>query len=338
MNNLISVIIPVYNLEAYLEASLQSVLNQTHKNLEIIIINDGSTDNSAKIIDKLAAADKRIVAIHKPNGGVTSARNAGIAAATGEYIAFFDGDDFAEPKLYERLLTNLKKYDTDISHCGYVMDLPSKSIYYYNTGELIVQNGYEGLFAILDGLKVEPGMWNKLYKAEIVKPIFIDPIFRTYEDFLFNVYAFEKAQKCVYEDLPLYHYKVRANSGATSQISKRRLENFITIAQMLPKHFANNPEVLPQALKKAVNMQLHTLDDLITIKNPEFKPLIPSVRSFIRANKGNAPLTRQFKLRADFAASSLTLYKLLLFLISLAKKVRNKPTFEDDLKKMREQK
>ncbi|MDR0914086.1 MAG: glycosyltransferase [Oscillospiraceae bacterium] len=336
MNNLISIIIPVYNLEAYLEASLQSVLNQTHKNLEIIIINDGSTDNSAKIIDKLAAADNRIVAIHKQNGGVTSARNAGIAAATGEYITFFDGDDFAEPNMYEHLLTNLKKYNADISHCGYVRDLPSKSIYYYNTGELIVQNGYEGLFEIFDGLKIEPSMCTKLYISEIVKPIFIDPVFKSYEDFLFNVYAFEKAKKCVFEDLPLYHYILRAKSGSTTN-SKDKIENVITIAEMLPKHFAKKPEVLPQAITKAVAKQLHTLDDIIIAKSAELKPLIPQVRSFIKANKGKATLDFQFKLRAFIAANSLTLYKFLLFLITLAKKLRNKATYEDDFLKMRTQ-
>ena len=103
----ISVIVPVYNTEKFLNNCIESILNQTHKNLEVIIIDDGSTDNSPAICDEYAKKDSRVKVIHKENGGVSSARNAGLDIASGEYIGFIDGDDVIEPDMYHFLLANL---------------------------------------------------------------------------------------------------------------------------------------------------------------------------------------------------------------------------------------
>lgn len=120
MNQKISVIVPVYNTEKYLEKCVQSILNQTYENLQIILINDGSTDRSPEICDKFAGSDSRVTVVHKENGGLSSARNAGIEAATGDYLGFIDSDDFISPDMYELLLKNAGSSDKEISNVMYV--------------------------------------------------------------------------------------------------------------------------------------------------------------------------------------------------------------------------
>ena len=130
---LISIIVPAYNIENYIGRCLDSLLHQVYEKLEIVVVNDGSIDDTGRIIDQYADMDQRIVPLHKANGGVFSARLAGIEKATGEYIGFVDGDDYIEPEMFGRLLKNAMKYNTDISHCGYQMVFPDRIDYYYNT-------------------------------------------------------------------------------------------------------------------------------------------------------------------------------------------------------------
>ena len=120
MNGLISVIIPVYNVEKYLDECILSVLNQSYENLEIILVDDGSTDSSPQICDKYASLDKRVRVVHKGNGGLSSARNAGLDVATGECVTFLDSDDCIAPKAYQRLYETLKKNNAQISKMRFV--------------------------------------------------------------------------------------------------------------------------------------------------------------------------------------------------------------------------
>ena len=158
---LISIIIPAYNIENYIAKCLDSLLNQTYKNLEIIVVDDGSSDNTGKIVDDYVLRYKNIKAIHKKNGGVSSARNSGIDVANGEYIGFVDGDDIVDKEMFEILMDNAIKYEADISHCGYKMIFPSRIDYYYNTGILVEQDNELGLKDIIIGQRVEPGLVNK---------------------------------------------------------------------------------------------------------------------------------------------------------------------------------
>ena len=119
MDKLISIIIPVYNVSKYLDKCVKSILLQTYSNLEIILVNDGSTDGSGVLCDELKKTDKRICVIHKPNGGLSDARNAGLDIATGDYIGFVDSDDYVEPDMFQILLENAMKYDADVSGCRY---------------------------------------------------------------------------------------------------------------------------------------------------------------------------------------------------------------------------
>ena len=164
----ISVIIPVYGVEKYIRKCLESVVNQTYKNLEIIVVNDGTKDNSMEIV-KEYLEDKRIVIINKENGGISSARNAGLKIATGDYISFVDSDDWLELDLYKKLMIDLN--DEDIIIFNYkVIDnknlkvLKEKKFFNYNRSLKTKRNmGGEYLFDI------EPYVWNKLFKRKFIE-------------------------------------------------------------------------------------------------------------------------------------------------------------------------
>lgn len=230
MKPLISVIIPAYNVETYIERGIQSVCEQTYQDLEIIVVDDGSTDHTGKIVDELAQKDKRIVVIHKKNGGVSAARNDGIDHAHGEYIGFVDGDDTIAPDMYEFLLQNAQKYQADISHCGYQMVFPDRRDNYYGTGKIIEQTRETGVQDLLMGTMVEPGLCNKLYKRSLFHDIKLNTKIKINEDLLANYYLFKKAEKAVFEDQMKYYYMVRKNSASTSQ-NARHIQDPIAVWQ-----------------------------------------------------------------------------------------------------------
>lgn len=240
----LSVIVPIYNLEKYIKTCVQSIQNQTYKNLEIILVNDGSTDNSLKIIHDLQNTDDRIRVIHKKNGGVSTARLQGIKNATGDWIGFVDGDDYIEATMYEKLLKNAMKYDADISHCGYQMIFPNSRIdYYYNTGKVLVQDNLQGLIDLLSGDFIEPGLCNKLYKKELmlnfIENISYDEKIKINEDFLMNYYLFKLSNKSIYQDICPYHYLLRKNSATKSKINENQLKDPLTVTEIIMSDLNN---------------------------------------------------------------------------------------------------
>ena len=223
----ISVIVPCYNLEKYIEKTVQSILSQTYHNLEIILVDDGSTDNTSEIIDKLARDHMIIRAFHKNNGGVSSARFYGIEQASGEWISFVDGDDLLKPEMYSVLIENALKYKADISHCGYEMVFPDHIDRYHGTGERKLQSKNEGLKDLLSGQFVEPGLCNKLYKRNLVSKarMYIEnnQDLRNMEDLLWNYYFFKNSKRSIFHDKCLYQYVLRQGSAATSKINKHKV-------------------------------------------------------------------------------------------------------------------
>ena len=233
----ISIIVPAYNIESYIEKTVKSICAQSYENLEIIIINDGSKDNTGKVLDELSKTDDRIKVIHKENGGVTSARLKGIESATGDWIGFVDGDDFIDEDMYERLIANAIKYDADISHCGYKMVFPSRIDYYYNTGKIVEQDNDAGLKDLLEGNFIEPGLWNKLYRRSLLNSFLndkgMDTSIKINEDLLMNFYLFQLSQKSVFEDFCPYHYMLRKGSAATSKLNENKLSDPLKVKKIL---------------------------------------------------------------------------------------------------------
>ena len=219
MEALISVIIPAYNAAPYLKNCLDSVLSQTYRRLEIVLVDDGSTDETLEIADSYQDRfPDRIKVIHTENRGVTSARFTGVRAASGEWIGFVDADDEIEPDMYERLLSNALKYNADISHCGHqtIVNNGARVHYFYNTGRFAVQDRKTGMKDLLEGV-FEPSLWNKLMKRELLLEIIaesaIDLSIKFNEDYLMNYYLFSRAKSTVYEDFCGYHYLARSDSA-----------------------------------------------------------------------------------------------------------------------------
>jgi len=237
MDILLSIIIPVYNIEDYISRCLDSVINQTYLNLEIIIVDDGSIDRTPIILDDHAKKDKRIKVIHKKNEGVSIARLIGMKFSTGYYVGFVDGDDIVDADMFELLMKNANKYNADISHCGYVMDFPDgHSDMYYGTGNKIIQNHEEGIKSLLEGKFIEPGMGNKIYKRTLIES-FIDNKYMDYsiknlEDLLVNYFLFKESYRTIYEDVCKYHY-IKRKSSASTKISRNKYEDPIKVMKIL---------------------------------------------------------------------------------------------------------
>ena len=298
MNNKISVIVPAYNIASDLPRCLDSLLSQTYQNLEIIVVNDGSKDNTANVINAYAARDNRIKAIHKENGGVTSARLRGVAEATGEYIGFVDGDDDIAPDMYAKLMENATAYGADISHCGYQMVFPGGKIdYYYNTGRLVEQDNTKGLWDLIEADFVEPALWNKLYRRKLFTGLsnWMDMSIRSNEDFLMNFYLFRQAEKSVFEDICPYHYMLRAGSATTSKLNAHRLWDPLKVTRIMLAEAPANAE--PIIYQKWVRMLIGGATILRGEQEDLIAPYRKETRKELRRNLGEILRKCGWKLR-----------------------------------------
>ena len=233
-NNLISVIVPVYNLENYIERCLKSIQNQTYSNIEIIVVDDGSIDDSWNVINRIAKEDNRIIPIHKENGGVSSARMLGLANANGEWIGFVDGDDEIEEDMYEVLINNAFECNADISHCGYKMIFNDGRITsFYDTKVKKIQDNTTGIIDLLEGDLIEPGLCNKLYKKSLFEDIELDTNIKINEDLLLNYYLFKNSQLSIFEDLTKYHYLIRDNSASRSKLNDYKIYDPIRVKEVI---------------------------------------------------------------------------------------------------------
>lgn len=288
MKPLISIVIPVYNLQDYIEKTLDSVFSQTYKNIEVIAVNDGSKDNSAHILNEYAKKEIRLKVIHKENGGVTKARITGIKAASGEYIGFVDGDDLIDADMYERLMYNLLKYNADISHCGYRVITEQNIKYYYNSGKCVIQNNHTGVKDLLEGVFIEPGLWNKLFKKELFNKLFEDNKLNISlvinEDLLMNYFLFRYSQKSVYEDFCPYQYIKRQGSASQSNTRLIDFEHPIRVRQEIVKDCLGTPEE-ELAYKIYISKTLHKISEIFDNKNSEFADLKEEMIDIVKCNK-----------------------------------------------------
>lgn len=232
MNKIISIIIPVYNVEQYLEACMKSILNQTYQHIEVILVDDGATDLSGKMCDYYAAADKRVKVIHKENGGLSDARNKGISQASGEYIMFVDSDDIVSLNFVEYLWDLLEETSADIAICDPVHCYPGKNCNFeseklrkvFKPEEAIVEMLYQRSFLV--------AAWGKLYKKECFKDILF-PYGMLFEDSAIMYKVFDKTQKIVYGNAKLYGYMHREGSITTKKFSKKDCDILIICDQLI---------------------------------------------------------------------------------------------------------
>ena len=215
MEDLISVIVPIYKVEQYLPNCLETLINQTYQNLEIILVDDGSPDKCPKICDQYMQKDSRIKVIHKKNGGLSDARNAGIEIATGKFIGFVDSDDYVDSKFYETLYRNIIQYDADVSVCNFIN---TDQLGWYGgkkTDHVIQFNNIEALEALYaKDTQMQKAMvvaWNKLYKKEVFGQIRY-PVGKTNEDEYVIHSILYNSKKVIYSNSELYYYLQRTDS------------------------------------------------------------------------------------------------------------------------------
>lgn len=211
----VSIIVPIYNVEKYLSKCIESILSQTYKNIEIILVNDGSLDNSAQICDEYAKKDDRIIVIHKANGGVSSARNAGLDIATGKYIGFVDPDDYIENNMYELMVNKIEKYKADIAICGYDYINENYTIeryYHIQQDEILTQKQFMSMQFDMPPT-IRHVVWNKLFIAKTLKKIRFPEGINSSEDvYVLAEYA-KFIKKAVFIHKPLYKNLVRSDSA-----------------------------------------------------------------------------------------------------------------------------
>lgn len=206
---LISIIVPVFNVEKYLERCIRSLIEQTYQNLEIILIDDGSTDASPMICDKWAQEDCRITAIHQENSGVSVARNLGIEIAHGEYISFVDSDDWVDSRFIEMLYQLIVDYGCELSECGSYESCGEVHVTAYEaTAEVYTK--YKAMKAHLEDTRYTCVVWNKLYKREIITTYF--PEGKLHEDLFWSYQIIDQCTTLVHVAVPLYYHFHRSGS------------------------------------------------------------------------------------------------------------------------------
>lgn len=220
----ISVIVPVYKVEPYLDKCISSIANQTYRNLEIILVDDGSPDSCPAMCDAWAEKDSRIRVIHKSNGGLSDARNAGMAVATGELMAFVDSDDWVAPDTYEYLYQRLTEDNSDIAACGVQMvwENGASSRMLTREGSRVL-NQEEAMRAIIEESWLKQPVVYKLYKTELVRDILF-PIGKYHEDVFWSYQAVGRAKKVSISDHIGYYYLQRGGSIMGEGYSLKRLD------------------------------------------------------------------------------------------------------------------
>lgn len=207
----ISVIIPVYNVKDYLNKCLDSVMQQTYKNLEIVVIDDGATDGSQNICDEYASKDGRIKVIHKVNGGLSDARNVGYSESSGKYIFFLDSDDWLEKNTIEILYEALLRYDADIAVANYFYQYESYCASANVIEEVQVYNRSQAMRELLRNNLIKNFAWGKLYKRELLEQ-YTFPVGKLFEDTYWTHLIFNQARKIILVKEELVHYFQRSTS------------------------------------------------------------------------------------------------------------------------------
>lgn len=290
---MISVIVPAFNVESTIIRTLDSILVQTYSEIEVIVVDDGSEDETGRVINNYASQHKRVIVIHTKNQGVTAARLTGVAQASGEWIGFVDGDDEIEPDMYELLLKNAERYGADISHCGYQMIFSDGRVsYFHNTECLVQQDRTTGLKDLLDGSLVEPGLCNKLFHKTLFHSLLhneeMDRSIKINEDLLMNYILFSNANRSVFQDVCKYHYLVRSTSVSRTSLNQHKIFDPIRVKQMI---LDMKIKGMTEATKRAyIGTCINVYNSLVTDKSGQFIREKKMVRDLVKEHKTWIPL------------------------------------------------
>lgn len=265
-NELISIVVPIYNVEKYLERCVDSIINQTYKNIEIILVDDGATDNCGVICDKYKKEDPRIIVIHKKNGGLSDARNSGIKIAKGKYITFIDSDDYIEDDYVEYLYNLLIQKNTKMSICSYAVHFDNSNVKLYNATDIKRWSKEETLKHILYSKKIEVSAWGKMYRTDLFKNIEY-PKGKIFEDI---DTTYKLIDQCDYISVGLsekYHYIMRKNSIVNNSFSDKH-KYMITASEHMCDYIKNKYPSLKKGCKRRLTYAyISTLNRMIVCEN-----------------------------------------------------------------------
>ena len=283
MGEKISVIVPVYNVEAYLEKCVESILKQTYTNLEILLVNDGSTDNSGELCDQLAQRDQRIRVIHKENGGLSDARNRGIEEASSDLIGFIDSDDYIEQDMYETLYRQMLESSADLSMCGHYdvyHQIPEKQVATIQTLELTPQ---EAIKMVMEAKILSVTAVNKLYRKELFEELRFE-IGKIAEDAFIMIALIHQCRKVVATNEKKYYYVHRENSITTQKFSLKFLNVIEAYEQNAKIIKENYPELADTATMRLNWAYFYVLDRLLVDEQFHDKKLENLLIKFLKSN------------------------------------------------------
>lgn len=279
---LISVVIPAYNCARWLPRCIDSLLSQTYQNLEIIVVDDGSEDNTREVMAQYSTKTDRLKCVYQENAGATIARLAGVQNASGDWIGFIDSDDVVEQDMFAMLYKNAKENDADISHCGFQVIWPDGTVdKHHGSGEKRIQNHLEALRDLLAEELVEPSLCTKLFRRHLF--VGLEPkmsvSIKNNEDMLMNYYLFQKAQTAVFEDICPYHYLIRQGSASRRKLNSHIIYDPIRVRQIILDECA--PEMRDDARRALARMCLVSYRQLVMENRAEYAEDRKKVRELI---------------------------------------------------------
>lgn len=281
-DTLISIVVPVYNVSQYLERCIQSVIYQTYENLDIILIDDGSTDNSGLICDKYAKIDKRIRVLHQQNSGLSAARNAGIEIAKGKYITFIDSDDYVDSDYVSFLYDLIKRTGCSLAICSHTVFYENGTIIKKADGTFDIFTSEEVLEKILYDKGIDLSAWAKLYDINLFKYTRF-PVGRYYEDAATTYKLVHDAQKIVNGSESKYNYMIRQNSISNNTFTEKKLDLIISTKEMENFVCENYPNLRKAAKRRTMYAYLSTLSQLANSCNDN-KEIERMLIKYIRNN------------------------------------------------------
>lgn len=264
-NEIISVIVPVYNVEEYLRECIESIIIQIYSNLEIILVDDGSTDNSGIICDEYAEIDYRIRVIHKQNGGLSSARNIGIQSASGEYIGFVDSDDIIDQDMFSEMISAAKNYNADIVICGiqYFKESVLDTLPCVHSSHVVAASGNKRFEFIIDPNGMGDFAVNKIYRKNLFLSGILFPEDHIFEDIFTSYKLFSKAKKVVCLNEDYYYYRLRSGSVSHSvKYNPKMIDIVVSTKEQLEFIKQIAPEYLPFAYQKNLDANIIELNHL----------------------------------------------------------------------------
>lgn len=309
---LVSIVVPVYNVEKYLKRCVDSIINQSYNNIEILLVDDGSTDSSGKICDDYLKKDSRIKVIHKQNGGLSDARNFGIDKSTGDYLSFIDSDDWIEKDMIMNLFNSIINEKSDISICRRyrVYDNQEKNVESFQTfPKSCAFNNIDGLNYLMSFCGYDMSVCDKMFKSSLFYDVRF-PFGKTCEDSFTTYKLFAKANKISYIDKPLYNYYYRVNSitrnkDVNETVITAAKEQFMFIKDNYPENIYAASSFVITAYMSVYNEFI--IRNKICTKINEYKN---NSRSFLRNALKNQNISKLKKIQMLIFCLSTTMYKL----------------------------